>query len=219
MAFDRKSGSPGEMPDEELLVRCRDASDQEIRVAVGILAERHHRALTRFLYRFVGQGPTAEDLAQEAFLRVYRKARHYKEIARFSTWLYRIATNLALNEIRNSKHRPRLSLSRSSSGRDEGDDQPVVQVAEPGPGPDAVAEKRDLGRVVGELIQEIPEKYRVVLVLCDLEAMTYVEAAQTLGVKVGTIRSRLFRARSHFQRRAEQRLRHVATWGEGRVST
>lgn len=188
--------------DEELLLRCRDSTDPEVvRRAIGTIAERHQAALIRYLHGYVGSRETAEDLAQEAFVRLYRHAREYREVAKATTWLYKIATNLALNEIRDRKHRPRLSLdapvSFSSTGRELGEG--LADRRSPDPG--ATAEARDLGARVKEAVDAIAEPYRAVILLCDLEGLSYQEAAAVLDVPVGTIRSRLFRARERFQER------------------
>lgn len=186
--------------DEELFLLCRETPDPaQIRAAVGMLARRHHVALVRYLTGFVGRPETAEDLAQEAFIRIYRHAREYREVAKVSTWLYRIATNLALNEIRDRKRRPALSLHAPIG--DDGEERiDGVADAREDP-PPRRAELADLTSRVRAVIAELPELYRMVLLLCDLEGLTYEAAAEALGVKIGTVRSRLFRARERFQER------------------
>ena len=199
------TGAPGDgrlddLPDEELLLRCREASDDVVRRSVEVLARRHHRRLVNFTFRFVGNRESAEDLAQEAFVRVYRKAREYRNIAKFTTWLYRIATNLALNEIRNRGHRPSLTLSRplnEEGGR--GDLASTVPAV--GEDPLAAAARNDMARAVHQAIGTLPEKYRAVLVLCDLQELSYADAAEALEINIGTVRSRLFRARAQFQQK------------------
>lgn len=187
------------MSDEELFVLCRDTQDPtEIRTAVGLLARRHHVPLVRYLVHFVGRLEAAEDIAQEAFVRIYKHAREYREIAKVSTWLYKIATNLALNEIRDRKRKPALSLN-APAGLDEGGERGDQVADRREPDPAARAEANDTAARVRRAVEELPELYRVVIMLCDLQGMTYEDAAATLGVKVGTIRSRLFRARERFQ--------------------
>jgi RNA polymerase sigma-70 factor (ECF subfamily) len=183
--------------DEELFVLCRDTQDPgEIRAAVGILAKRHHAGLVRYLVPFTRRVEVAEDLAQEAFIRIYKHAREYRSVAKVSTWLYRIATNLALNEIRDRKRRPAVSLNAPFGEDGERQDE-LADGREPSPV--RRAEANDLAGRVREAIGELPELYRAVMLLCDLQGMSYEEAAEALGIKVGTIRSRLFRAREQFQ--------------------
>ena len=111
-----------EMSDEEMLTYCRNADQETVRTCVSILAQRYKSSLLNYIYRMVGDRDIAEDLLQETFVRIYRKSREYRQIARFSTWLFKIATNLSLNEIRNRRHRPGLTLDlpveRSSNQRE-----------------------------------------------------------------------------------------------------
>ncbi len=187
------------LSDEELFVLCRDTQDPaEIRAAVNLLARRHHQALVRYLFSFVGRVEAAEDLAQEAFIRIYRHAREYREVAKVTTWLYRIATNLALNEIRDRKRRPAVSLN-APFGEDGADERGDAVADAREPSPVRRAESADLAARVRQAVDELPELYRAVILLCDLEGLTYEEAAHALDLKVGTIRSRLFRARERFQ--------------------
>ncbi len=202
-----EAGRLEDLPDEELLLRCREASDDRVRRSVEILSLRHHKRLINFLQRFVGQRDTAEDLAQEAFIRVYRKAREYKDIAKFSTWLYRIATNLALNEIRNAGHRPKLALSRTFDASGEGGDLASALPSAREDGPLEEASRRDMAAAVREAVDALPEKYRAVLILCDLQELSYADAAATLEINIGTVRSRLFRARAQFQQRMARHMR------------
>lgn len=191
----------GALPsDEDLFRTCRESRDGEaIRRAVSALAARHHPGLTRYLANFLGSRETAEDLAQEAFIRIYQHAREYKEVAKVATWLYRIGTNLALNEIRDRKHRPRYSLNSRAAGDGEGEELQDGLAERREPRPEDRAESRDLAARVRRAIEELPELYRGVILLCDLEGFSYEEAAAALELKVGTIRSRLFRAREQVQ--------------------
>ncbi len=187
------------LSDEELFILCRDTPNAaEIRASVGLLARRHHASLVRYLVPFVRRIEAAEDLAQEAFVRIYKHAREYRSVAKVSTWLYRIATNLALNEIRDRKRRGSVSLNApfgEDGGGERGDD--LADSREPSPL--HRAESNDRAARVRQAVEELPEVYRAVILLCDLEGLSYEDAADALGVKVGTIRSRLFRARERFQ--------------------
>lgn len=192
----------GELTDEELILSCRAASPEKARAVVGELATRHIDRLTSFVHGIVGDWTGAQDVAQEAFVRVYQHRESYREVARFSTWLYTIARNLALNELRNRTHRPRPI---GGGGADEGDSAPAPEPVAGGQGPLEAVAQGDLRQVVRREIMALPEHHKTVIVLCDLEQRPYAEAAEILGVPVGTIRSRLSRAREHL----EQRLRGV----------
>lgn len=195
------------MSDEDLLIRCRGAPADEVRRAIGIVARRHAGALIAYLARFVRDRTEAEDLAQEAFLRLFRHARAYKEIARVSTWLYRIAHNLGCNELRRRSYRASLSLDAPLGGEDA-DGALGDSVAGPDPAPEAIAQDADRSRRVREAIEGLPEHFREVLLQVDIRGASYEEAARALNVKVGTIRSRLFRAR-------EKLMDEMGPWVDG----
>jgi RNA polymerase sigma-70 factor (ECF subfamily) len=186
--------------DEALILRCRDASAEEVKTIVGELARRHHRAVVGFIHGIVNDGTVAEDLAQEAFVRVYRHAREWEEgAAKFTTWLFTIARNLSLNEIRDRKKRPKLALD----GKSENDSQDGLGASVPAAGETPLAQvaRKDVAEVVRRAVMELPDGFRQVLVLCDLEQLSYEECAEALSIPIGTVRSRLSRARGHLSDR------------------
>lgn len=185
------------LSDEQLMLRCRGAEVETARAIVGELARRHLERLAGFIFGLTGDRAGALDLAQEAFVRVFRHRERYKEIARFSTWLYTIGRNLALNEIRNRKKRPD-SVGALTGDADEGD--LLSRFAGSGPSPAQAAEAADLKSLVRGAIETLPEHYRAVVILCDLEERPYADAAEILEVPIGTIRSRLSRARVQLER-------------------
>ena len=184
-----------DVPDEALMARCRGADPELARRIVGELARRHLERLAGFLFGLTGDRNGSLDLAQEAFIRVFKHRENYKEIARFSTWLYTIGRNLALNEIRNRRRRPNL-VGGGTGGGDSDEGQILATVSHEGAGPVAQTETADLRVRVRAAIAELPEHYRAVVILCDLEERPYAEAAAILEVPIGTVRSRLSRARS-----------------------
>lgn len=197
----------GELSDEQLMVGCRDAPEDQARQLVGELARRHLDRVTQFVYGLTGDPTGALDLAQEAFVRVYRHRARYKEVARFSTWLYTIARNLALNELRDRKRRPRTA--GGGAGTDSDERAGLGQAPTDGPTPAEAAATSDLQALVRREVAALPDAYRAVVVLCDLQERPYAEAAEILDVPVGTVRSRLFRARA----RLEERLRRALPEG------
>lgn len=187
------------LTDEELFRLCRETRDPDvIRGAVELLAVRHTAGLVRFLGRYVSSRESAEDLAQEAFVRIYRHARGYRDIAKVKTWLYRIAHNLALNEIRDRKRKPALSLEAATRTQDGESASGLPDRSAPDPAQEAAG--RDIRSRVRAAVDGLPEPYRGAVVLCDLEGFSYQEAAEVLETKVGTIRSRLFRGREQLSR-------------------
>jgi len=191
-----------ELTDEQLISSCRGEGPERAKALVGELARRHVERVASFIYGLTGDPTGSLDLAQEAFVRVFKHRENYKEIARFSTWLYTIARNLALNEIRNRRHRP--SLVQGAGDSDEGDALGRLAGTEETPADEV--ERGDLRAIVRREINELPEHYRVVVILCDLEERPYAEAAEILEVPVGTIRSRLSRAREQLEQRLRRSL-------------
>ena len=151
------------------------------------LFRRWSGPLLRYLERMVRDLATAEELVQEVFLRVHRARERYQPEARFSTWLYRIATNLALNELRRPRHR-----SPHHSTDDE--DGPVLRAGSPGP--DDVADARRLGRAATRELESLPEKQRAALCLAAVEGLSYAEIAKALDVTEKAVKSLVHRARS-----------------------
>lgn len=190
-----------ELTDEQLIVSCRGASAERARALVGELARRHFERVAGFVQALVGDAAVAQDLAQEAFVRVYAHRDAYRDIGRFSTWVFTIARNLALNEVRNRRHRPALALDGAPD-----DSGPLTSVGAKAVTPAANAPPEEAARgdvraAVRRAIGELEEHHRAVVVLCDIEERPYAEAAAILGVPVGTIRSRLSRAREQLERR------------------
>jgi RNA polymerase sigma-70 factor, ECF subfamily len=183
--------NPGKIvhPDNELMKRVADGDDEAFR----LLFERHHRLAWSVIYRHIGVQSAAEDLVQEAFLRVYRAAPKYEPTAKFSTWLYTVVTNLCLNYKRD-KARDRLRLV---GGRADGEDgNPLEQLAQAEePDHDSLdAEERT--RMVQEAIAELPENQRIALILSRYEDKSYEEVAEIMNTTVAAVKSLTSRARA-----------------------
>jgi RNA polymerase sigma-70 factor (ECF subfamily) len=198
-----------DIADEDLLVAAKTAPPDAVKKVVGELARRHHGKLVSFLYGLTGDATSAEDLAQEAFVRVYRHARDYEPIAKFTTWLYTIGRNLAFNEVRDRKHRPTLALNKPVAS-DTSETEAVAVLEGEGPAPSDEAHRKEIALELRRVIDELPEPYRLVLVLCDLEELSYQECAVALDLPIGTVRSRLSRARGHLEERLRRHMGNVA---------
>ena len=184
-----------DLSDEDLLRGCRTAQESEVRRVVGLLYSRHHHRLFNFLRRFLGAEAATEDVVQETFVRLYRNARNYREVARFTTWIYRIATNLALNELRRRKTHAAFRLDPEV---DRETLRVIDMIAGGGPSPIDKMTREELSEAVDRALSQMPEQYRAVLLLCDMEDHSYEEAGEILGLRGGTIGSRLSRARRMF---------------------
>jgi RNA polymerase sigma-70 factor (ECF subfamily) len=161
------------------------------------LVRRYERWVFTLAVRMVGDRAQAEDLAQEVFLKAYRGLRGFRGGARFSTWLYAIASHHCLNYLagRESRMRRVEQTDNPTDGHGRSPSSIWDRVADGAPGPDVVLERRDLRRLIQDALLRLSEDHRMAVVLRDIQGMSYEEMAETLGVELGTVRSRLHRAR------------------------
>src|SRR5688572_23398100 len=164
--------------------------------AFGELVRRYDNRLLNFVYRTIGDRERAEDLVQEVFIRVHRHLARFDQTKKFSTWIYTIASNLAKNELRNRSRNP-LVLFQTIKKNWEADHRPL-QFEDPQNRPDDLYRKRHLRQLVDWSVAQLPEHHRVVFVLRELEGKTYEEIADITGCNLGTVKSRLNRARNRF---------------------
>ncbi|MCL4523595.1 MAG: RNA polymerase sigma factor [Acidobacteria bacterium] len=158
-----------------------------------LLLEKYRTPLVHFLFRMVRDAATAEDLAQEVFLRVYRARKKYAPSAKFTTWLFRIATNLALNAIRDSRNEKMgVSIDEGANGGDA--EQPRMDVADKRPGMVERMMERDRAAVIKRAIQALPEKQRAAVLLHKYHDLDYDEIASILHCSESALKSLLFRA-------------------------
>lgn len=164
----------------------------------GELVERYDKRLLNFVYRTVGDRERAQDLVQETFVRVYRHLHRFDQTKKFSTWIYTIAGNLAKNELRNRSRNP-LVLFQTIKKNWEADHRPL-EWEDTKLRPDDLFRKRHLKEMVEKSVAQLPEHHRIVFVLRELEGKTYEEIADITGCNLGTVKSRLNRARNNFAR-------------------
>src|SRR5271169_79048 len=158
-----------------------------------LLLRRYRSPLCHFLNRMVRDSAQAEDLAQEVFLRVYRARRDYEPSAKFTTWLFRIATNLALNSLRDGRHRQaEVSLDAPAEGQDGS--EMTLDVPDGAPMVEQELVERDRVAVVRRAIFALPEKQRAAVLLHKYQELDYDEIARILGCSVSALKSLLFRA-------------------------
>jgi RNA polymerase sigma-70 factor, ECF subfamily len=160
------------------------------------LVERYQTRLLNFIYRTIGDRDRAEDLVQEVFIRVYRHLHRFDRSKKFSTWVYTIASNLAKNELRNRSRNP-LVLFQTMRGSNEEEDRPL-QFEDATSRPDDMYRKRHLRELVEDTVAKLPEHHRQVFVLRELEGKSYEEIAEITSCNLGTVKSRLNRARTAF---------------------
>jgi RNA polymerase sigma-70 factor (ECF subfamily) len=161
--------------------------------AFAVIVSRYRNPITNYLYRFLNDYEEAVDLAQETFVRVYFAIDRYHTDYAFSTYIYRIATNLAISELRKRKRRTILSLT--GLFQTESDDTTEFQPTDNKALPDKDLIDDEQGRVIARAIATLPPKYRVPVILRDIEGRTYEEIATILELGLGTTKSRISRAR------------------------
>ena len=164
--------------------------------AFGELVERYQTRLLNFIYRTIGDREKAEDLVQEVFIRVYRHLHRFDRTKKFSTWVYTIASNLAKNELRNRSRNP-LVLFQTIKKNWQDEDRPL-QFEDDTTRPDDLYRKRHLRELVEASVSQLPEHHREVFVLRELEGKSYEEIAEITDTNLGTVKSRLNRARTSF---------------------
>jgi RNA polymerase sigma-70 factor (ECF subfamily) len=186
------------LPDNELMARLKSATQGELMRGFEIIVGRHKNAIVSFLFRFTGDFRTAEDLAQEAFLRVFKKIQDYDSRAKFSTWLYTIASNLAKDEFKRKSRHPARSLDWKGGG-DTTRDMPQAKADTTSSVPDARLEKDEVRLNVNKALDLLEAHDREILVLKDVQSLSYDEIAEILGLPMGTVKSRISRARTAFK--------------------
>jgi RNA polymerase sigma-70 factor (ECF subfamily) len=197
------TGGSLDAPEADLEERAfyQDLSDEDLmdhvvagsETAFATIVDRYKNRLQNVIYRYIRDFQRSEDLAQEAFVRVYLHRERYRKTGKFSTWIFTIAVNLAKNEIRR-KVRLRNVLSLEHLTEIMGSPEPLIK-DDNQPATDRQAEKGQTGEVVGKAIAKLPEVYREALILRDIEGLTYEEIAGILEIPGGTVRSRINRAR------------------------
>ena len=179
--------------DVQLMLDVKSGDDSSFE----LLLRKYRTPVVNFLYRMVRDTAAAEDLAQEVFLRVYRARGQYLPTAKFTTWMFRIATNLALNALRDGRHRQReISVDRSAFDRsaDGESEQPALEIADRQPSIELELIRRDRAEQIRRAVEALPEKQRAAVLLHKYQEMDYDEIAGVLGCSESALKSLLFRA-------------------------
>jgi RNA polymerase sigma-70 factor (ECF subfamily) len=164
------------------------------------LVARYQNKIMGYAARMLSDHNEAEDVAQEAFIKAYRSLDAFRGESSFSTWLYRIATNLCIDRLRKKKRSPQQAYSLDEP-LDQEEEKGARELPDFSAEPTRSVEREELRRRVREMVAEMPEKLRAVLIMCDMQGMAYEDIARVLGVPIGTVKSRLFHARADLGRR------------------
>ena len=174
--------------DAEVMLRVK-AGDE---TAFAYLVQKYRRPMVSFMYRMSHNSAAAEDLAQEVFLRVYRSRENYEASAKFTTWLYRIATNLAVNHARDTRHeRPENMVSLDEPDEDTG---LTVDVPDGSATAEETIMKRERMAAIRQRVQALPERQRTAVIMHKYQQMDYRQIAEVLKLSESATKSLLFRA-------------------------
>ena len=176
------------LSDAQIMLRVK-AGDES---AFEYLVQKYRRPMLSFMYRMAHNTAVAEDLAQEVFLRVYRSREKYEASAKFSTWLYRIASNLAVNHARDTRHqRPENTVSLDEPDQESG---LTMDVADDSLTAEESIVRRERLAAIRERVQALPERQRIAVVMHKYQQMDYRQIAEVLKLSESAIKSLLFRA-------------------------
>ena len=184
-----KDDGKANISDEQLIAKFQLGDLQ----AYDILVRRYKDQLLNFVYRFVGNRTDAEDIVQETFLRVYKNKHMYKEIAKFSTWVYTIAGNLAKTELRRRKRHKIFSVSNFVNEERDYD------IPDPEHSPEQKVDSALQEGIIQKAIEKLPVKFKEVIILRDIQGFAYEEISQILSIPLGTVKSRVNRGRLKLQ--------------------
>lgn len=181
--------------DQDLIKRAKDGD----RAAFETLHRKYRKRILNYLYRFLGNYHIAEDVTQETFVNVYMSLRSYRPIGTVSSWIYKIATNLAKNRFRSMGRVKKTSLDAYIS---EDEKTALIDFIESDTaGPEEIAKRKELEFQVQRAIDSLPVKYKTVLILCEIEGLSYEEAAEALNCTTSVIGVRLSRARAQMRKK------------------
>jgi RNA polymerase sigma-70 factor (ECF subfamily) len=197
-AEEKDSTVPEGKPSDHQLIEATKNGDEN---AFAEIVARYRNPLTNYLFRFLNDYEEAVDLAQETFVRVYFAIDRYHTQYAFSTYVYRIATNLAISELRRRKRRRLMSLTGLFQA-DE-DSEVEYQPADKAALQDAQIVDNERDRTIARAIAALPEKYRVPIILRDIEGKSYDEVAEIMGLGLGTTKSRISRGRGLLREKLE----------------
>ena len=177
------------LTDEELIVKFQEGN----LYAYDLIVRRYKDQLLNFAYRFLGNLEESQDVVQETFLRLYRNRHAYRQIAKFSTWIYTIAGNLAKTELRKRKRRKLVSISEL--GYDEKEFEIEDHSANTERETDSVLKEK----IIRDAIEKLPFRFKQVIILRDIQELSYEDISSILRIPLGTVKSRVNRARLKLQ--------------------
>ena len=195
-AVSRSAGSSKpELPSDEFLITRILSGETEL---YGTLIGRYERPIVNYIYRMIGNYDQALDLAQEVFFKAYRSLERFDPSFRFSTWLYRIASNRSIDHLR--RQAPILLSLDEPAEADPGRREGAIQLRSAARGPEDLLASRQLGERISVAIDALPGAYRELVLLRHLQGLSYEDIARVKRLPLGTVKNRLFRAREILRR-------------------
>jgi RNA polymerase sigma-70 factor (ECF subfamily) len=179
-------------PSEDLMARIAKGDND----AFEILVNRHQTSVLNLIYRFIGDGTQAKDLAQEVFIRVWQSAKSYEPKAKFTTWIYRITANLCFNELKSSRQKKWFQFLRFGDQHEETIEDTSVDSS---PSPEDLLLAKERNRQISDALQSLPDNQRMALILKRYDDLSYQEISQVLGCSVSAVESLLVRAKRTLQ--------------------
>lgn len=180
-----------ELTDEELILEFQNNGTEK---AFEILVQRFKNPLTNYVYRFLGDYDSCVDVVQEAFVKVYRYKDNYSSLAKFSTWIYTIAGNLARTEYQRKRRRNFFSISSY------GEEKETYDIPDNSYRPDVETDMKMKSEIIQKALLKVRDSYREAVILRDVQEMSYEEIAEILKIEVGTVKSRINRGRAELQK-------------------
>ena len=180
-----------DLTDEELILEFQQNNTVK---AYEILVQRYKNPLKNYIYRFLGDYEACADIVQETMIKVYRNKDSYKSIAKFSTWIYTIAGNLARTEYQRRKRRNIFSINSY------GDDDETFDIPDESTRPDVITDSGIKDEIIQKALLKVSDSYREMVILRDIQELSYEEIAEVTGITVGTVKSRINRGRNQLQK-------------------
>jgi RNA polymerase sigma-70 factor (ECF subfamily) len=184
--------APSVQDSDQMLVARTVAGDQK---AFELLVIKYQRRIQRLIGRMVRDVDLVEDIAQETFIRAYRALGQFRGEAQFYTWLYRIAVNTAKKALVDLKRDPLVSESALRGGSQDDETSPVENELTTAETPETVLAAKEIAMAVNSAMEALPEELRQAVTLREIEGLSYEEIAEAMNCPIGTVRSRIFRAR------------------------
>ncbi len=180
-----------DLTDEELILEFQSNGTEK---AFEILVQRFKNPLTNYVYRFLGDYDSCVDVVQDTFVKVYRYKDNYSSLAKFSTWIYTIAGNLARTEYQRKRRRNFFSINSF------GEEEKNFDIPDESYRPDTQADMKIKSEIIQKALLKVKDSYREAVILRDVQELSYEEIAEIMQIEIGTVKSRINRGRAELQK-------------------